>query len=178
MDEEWARWRSCARRYFSRRLRDRGLVDELAQEACVRVWLARRDGRVGQVDLAWVVGVSSRLFADHQRDVFGARRFECDAPWTWDSIGIVAETREATVPIEGEAYRLSRVLQVLDECVGDLSDSWRFLVEERMHGSQVRDIAKRHGLTVDTVKLRLFRGRKRLRQAMLDRLQKEDGYGD
>lgn len=71
---------------------------------------------------------------------------------------------------------ISRVLAVLDACVAAMQPRWKFLIEERLVGAPLKDIAKRTGLSVNVIKLRLYRGRRALRAAMLAALKQEEDH--
>ncbi|MDP6424534.1 MAG: sigma factor [Planctomycetota bacterium] len=169
MEQQWSSWRRCARGYFRRRLRDENEIDELVQETCVRAWISGRDGRGVRVQRSWVLGISWRVYADYCRDARMRRRlpYGCVA----DVPGVV---RERTLRVCDGEYRLSHLLRILYEEVHNLSGDDRSLVGDRLRGLRVSEVARLHDMTVHMVKRRLYRGRRRLKAAILERLQEDE----
>lgn len=173
MDEEWGRWRSYARNYFATRVRDPHAVDELTQEVCLRTLESVRDGRCARLGAGWVHGISWRLLADtRRRYATGLPAKLAAEPWALDEA--CATPRCSRVSLDGEEFELPRVLRVLDECVDALPESWRPIMRARMEGRPLTEIASLFGTNENVVKLRLYRGRRRLRQAILERLREDE----
>lgn len=174
MAEDWTRWRGCARRFFGRRVHDPNAVEDLVQEACVRAWISQRDGRVERMATAWLLGISWRLLADHRREEQGGRASRKRRFVAWNPEELVAWTRERRMTLADRSYPMSSVLLVLDQCVDELPASCRQLMQGRMNGTTMKELARIHGVTLGVVKLRLHRGRRKLRQAILERLREEE----
>jgi DNA-directed RNA polymerase specialized sigma24 family protein len=116
VERDWLGWRAWVCRWFRRRILDRHLVDELAQEACLRAWESRCTGRVREVSLPWVAGISSNLLGAHFRREYGRRRPRHPGPLE----EIPAEPRQRMVRVGLRSYPLARLLVVLDACLAQL----------------------------------------------------------
>lgn len=175
MEQRIASWRSCAQSYFERRVRDPHAVDDLVQETCVHAWLSERSGRVDRVADPYVRGISWRVLARHRRRMKVRQRADRNETDLGTLLGNVpAVGREQSIRVGEERLRLSVVLSVLDRCVDELPARWRGLVRDRMQGASLREIAERSGLSVNRIKLRLYRGRRALREAILASLRQEE----
>jgi RNA polymerase sigma factor (sigma-70 family) len=171
----WRRFQSRARSYFRRKLGDGHWVDELVQEACVRAWSShlrcRRERIPVRAKHAWLDGISWRVLMDHFRASARTRR---QASCARDVARVSSDARDTRTTVAGHELELIDALSLLEETVERLPPNWRAAVRERMRGASMREIADSQGLTLNTVRMRLYRGRVRLRRAILDRLEEMD----
>lgn len=178
MEQRIASWRSCAKGYFERRVRDPHAVDDLVQETCVHAWLSERDGRVDRVASPYVRGISWRVLARHRRRMSIRQRADRNESDTEARLAnIAAGGRERCLRVGDEELPLSTLMPLLERCVDELPTRWRGFLRARMDGRTLRDISDRSGLSVNRIKLRLYRGRRALREAMLASLRQEDVRG-
>ncbi|MCA8972288.1 MAG: hypothetical protein KDC95_21050 [Planctomycetes bacterium] len=175
MDQEIDGWRKCARRYFTPRLEDKNTVDDLVQETCVRAWLSKRDGRTAHVGGGWIIGISWRALAQYRRHraTVGAR-IACESDVRHALVTYADTVRERHYRIGDDEYPLSAVLRVLERSVREMPATWRGIFKLRMAGASLDAIARRSGLSVNVVKLRLYRGRQALKEAIVASLEKEE----
>ena len=175
MEQEIAEWRDCATRYFVPRVADVHLVEDFVQETCLRAWISQRDGRIDRVGGAWIIGISWRALAQHRRRfATRANAVVCETD-VRHSIDLFPQCRrERSIRIGDEDYPLSKVLAALDRCVRSMPAKRRGLFELRMVGASLETIARQTGLSVNVVKLRLYRGRRALREAILASLREEE----
>ena len=190
--EVWAQWWKESRSYFLRRRVDRHSAEELAQEVCLRAWQSYKDGRVERVEKAWVCAIRWRVLADHYRAIEGTQKVLRQEATRYRSIrGLVvlmggnmdleqvcAEPRESTWTVEGETVSVDRLRNVLEDAQADLLDSWRPLISDRLGGMSMKEIARTRGMTLESVRMRLFRGRRTLKKLIVERLRKEDWAHD
>jgi len=174
-ESRWRTFQSRARSYFRRKLGDGQWVDELVQEACLRAWTShvrcRNRRKPVRAARAWLDGIRWRVLMDHFRTTARSRRQSRSAR---DVARTLPHERRTRTTVAGHEVELVDLLSVLEETVEGLPPSWRAAVRGRMRGASMREIADSQGLTLNTVRMRLFRGRARLRTAILDRLEEMD----
>lgn len=163
------------RRRLARRCRDESELDDLVQETLMRA--ARYRGsltdpaRLG----SWVVTIAGNVFHDHlQREgrlprveggeallqqVEGREQAPCDC------------AAEADVVVAGEVRERETVLSAMWSSFADLrSDDRRVLADYYGGEMSCKETARRTGIALELVKVRLFRARKRLRSAVTSSL--------
>ena len=186
--EVWTQWLEESRSYFLRRRLDRHSAEELAQEVCFRAWKSYKEGLIEQLEKAWLCAIRWRVLADHYRACEGTQKVLRREATRYRSIrGLVvftgcgldlaqvcAEPGSPAWTVEGEVVSLDRLRQVLSEAQMDLLDSWRPLIADRLNGMSMKEIARHRGMTLETVRMRLFRGRRSLKKLIVERLRKED----
>lgn len=190
--EEWTQWWKESRSYFLKRRLDRHAAEELAQEVCFRAWKSYKEGRVDQLEKAWLCAIRWRVLADHFRACEGTQRvlrreatryrfvrgLVVFASGGLDLEQVCAEPQSPTWTVEGEVVSLERLRRVLSDAQVDLLDSWRPLIADRLNGMSMKEIARHRGMTLETVRMRLFRGRRCLKKLIVERLRKEDWVHD
>ncbi len=174
MDEcEWKRMRGVAKRYFGKHVRDPDQLDEFIQESCVRGWMVLRRENASEMPPWLLHGICWRVMSEHNRQkhrqIPQERFFERRG---MDRLPHCDHTRH--LPLPGGPWSLPRLLDLLRECIEELPEHYRDFMRERMHGDRMREIAHRHGVTLAAVRMRLFRGRRMLSEAILKRLEGED----
>jgi RNA polymerase sigma-70 factor (ECF subfamily) len=148
-----AAWDRCApelRGFLRHRLADPALADDLAQDVFVK---AMHEGeRFCRLDdpRAWLFQVARNALVDH------LRRRKATVPVTED----LAIEPELVVPVDTLAECLTRVL-------GELSPDESDVIRRcDLEGVRLRDYAEAQGLKLPTVKSRLQRARRRMREHM------------
>ncbi|HEY1816198.1 MAG TPA: sigma-70 family RNA polymerase sigma factor [Kofleriaceae bacterium] len=138
--------------------RDRALAEDVAQEAFVAAWrdLDRlRDGtRVGP----WVAGIARNLAANAVRTRARREQIAIDAP--------------ASAPSPEDVVREREDQELLSRALADIPDAHReTLVLFYLEGESIGAIARALGVTEDVIKQRLTRGRRTLRQSVVERVE-------
>jgi RNA polymerase sigma factor (sigma-70 family) len=186
--EVWTQWWKESRAYFLRRRLDRHSAEELAQEVCFRAWKSYKEGKVEQLEKGWVCAIRWRVLADHYRASEGiqnvlrrqATRYSRVQGMVVLTVGgmdlkhVCAEPSTSTWNVEGEVVSLDLLRRILEDAQSDLLDSWRPLIADRLDGMSMKEIARTRGMTLETVRMRLFRGRRCLKKLIIERLRKED----
>ncbi len=186
--EVWTEWWKESRAYFMRRRLDRHAAEELAQEVCFRAWKSYKEGRVDRLEKAWLCAIRWRVLADHFRASEGtqkvlrreATRYRTVRGLVVLTLGgldlkqVCAEPKSPAWHVDGEAVSIERLRRILSDAQVDLLDSWRPLIADRLLGMSMKEIARTRGMTLETVRMRLFRGRRCLKKLIVERLRKED----
>lgn len=160
-------WRSRVYRHLLGLTRDATLADDLTQETLLRA-LTHLDGvRDDQALLGWLFRIATNIAVDHVR---GAQR--AVTPVDMDQLGA---TRSApplwaapalAPPATAERVEMSACI---DRQLAALPDDYRVaLLLHDGHGMTNPEIAKKLGCSVATVKIRVHRGRTRLRAALTE----------
>jgi RNA polymerase sigma-70 factor (ECF subfamily) len=132
--------------------RDRGLADDVVQEAMLRAWKAFDSLTDESKAKSWMLTIVRREFAR----TFGRRRLE-----TADLDALVAA--EADVLAESRDERLAEMRAAIFRLEDDYREP---LVLQVLMGYSTREIAEVMGLRQGAVLTRLFRARARLRQLL------------
>lgn len=141
-------------RYLTRRLGDRDLAEELAQETFVR---AMRHGPV-QRERAWLFAVATNLVRDEARRDSRERK----------RLSLLKSEADAAGPQEPEAFSADRLADELREralareAVDALAERDRMALLLREEGLDYQEIAAALGLSVGSVGTTLSRARRRL----------------
>ncbi len=152
-------------RYLARLLGDRDRGEEIAQEAFVRLWLARRRYREEGRFEAYLYSIGTRLAKSSER----RRRVRLRAlfagrlgPFGWQRRG---GERAAFEEAEASERLLREEAQTeLARAIAELPLAFRApLVLAALEERPIAEIARLLGLPAATVKTRLFRARERLR---------------
>jgi RNA polymerase sigma-70 factor (ECF subfamily) len=140
-----------------RRVGDRSLAEDLAQETFLRAWRARRSLRHEAAVRGWLCAIATNVVRDHVRA--SARRREDPEP---EFIDIPAPGADPAIRAEhGEALRsLADALRALPPRQREM-----FLLRER-DGLTYREIARVLRCPIGTVMSGLARARERLLEAL------------
>ena len=147
-----ADWSGALFLYAWRRLGDVGAAEEVVQDTLVRAWrhADRFDPARGSI-AAWLFGIARNATTDRLRRR-GARPRE------------VAEVTEDDGPLtDADVDRALEAWQLAEALQGLAVDHRDAIVEVHYLGYTVREVARRHGVPVGTVKSRLYYGLRALR---------------
>lgn len=151
--------------YLQKLVRDFQLAEDLCQETFVRALRAHRRGEEFPYARPWLLRV--------------ARNIACDASRRRELVSADSEkleelpADEASVVVEGLAAESdrARMRRLLREGLGNLGEFERDLFERRYRKQMAYwEIALRGGSSVQSAKMRLFRGRKKLRKFIRSRM--------
>ncbi|HEY1551631.1 MAG TPA: sigma-70 family RNA polymerase sigma factor [Kofleriaceae bacterium] len=138
---------------------DAALAEDVAQEAFVAAWRdldrLRDTARVG----TWIAGIARNLAANAVRT--RARR---------DSLA--PDATEASAPSPEDAARSREDRELLARALAEIPDAHReSLVLFYLEGESIAEIAAALGVREDVVKQRLSRGRRALKQSVIERVE-------
>lgn len=162
-----AAWRSRVYRHLLGLTRDPALADDLTQETLLRA-VTHLDGlRDDQAVLGWLYRIATNIALDHAR---GKQRTAI--PVDMDRLG---ETRSTpplwSAPVSAPQTTVERVEMnaCIDRQLAALPDDYRVaLLLHDGHGMTNPEIAQALGCSVATAKIRVHRGRTRLRAALAE----------
>jgi RNA polymerase sigma-70 factor (ECF subfamily) len=147
-------------RFFMVGLASREDADDLLQETWLRVHKVRHTYRPGEPVLAWFYGIARHIRIDHYRKSVRARARE----QTFD---------EASIPgtLSGESGEAEN-LQLL---LGALPPSQREVIEMlKVAGMSLQEVARATSSTVGSVKQKVHRAYKKLRETMTRQIDKAE----
>lgn len=168
--------RNSLEKFLNRRCRDSHEVEDVVQESFLRAAASRRGLRDQERLRGWLLRIASNVLADRARSE-GRRRRILES--------MVAETppdaRHSPAPeevleecewwIEGRPFSWATMSAALVRGLEVLRPSdRRVLLEHYVRGASCRYSAEREGTSAAALKVRLFRARQRLRQAIVDEL--------
>ena len=146
--------------YLARRVRDRALVEDLAQQTFLRMHRARRTFVTGSAVFPWAVTIARRLVIDAVRH--DRRDSLAYADGTTEPADVAGNADEGLAEACELAARLQRRLVLLPE-----SQRAAFVLM-RFDGLSHTDAARTLGITVTALKLRAHRAYVSLRVALSD----------
>ncbi|MEZ5990163.1 MAG: hypothetical protein R3F30_13800 [Planctomycetota bacterium] len=141
-----------------------------------------------RLERGWFCAIRWRVLADHRRASY-ARERGPGSPWqryrqlrsqvlvtgcSVDLDGFAARSRAESWLVDGLQVPKVRLLGLIDDLLPGLRESWRTVLEDRLRGLSMQAIADGRGLSLDSVRMRLHRGRRVLRQRILERLEEEE----
>lgn len=149
----WETYRVGLRRFIQRRVSDPSTVDDILQDVFLKIHSRIQTLKDTARLRGWLYRIARNTIIDHYRNRIGASPLPTDLP------GPPSEDR--------------RALQELAECVRPmierLSEPYREAVAlSELEGLTQGQIAKRQGLSLPGVKSRVQRGRKKLKEMILD----------
>ncbi len=149
--------------------RDRTEAEDLVQEAYVKAWRGFEGYAPGRPFLNWLLRIMQRAYLDTLRRENPIRKAESLQSMVSPSDGEVQEIPIAdTSPgPEEEAFR-SEYARELDRALGELPEPYRHAIELcDLEDMSYFEIAKVQKTTVGTVRSRIHRGRKLLREIVM-----------
>jgi RNA polymerase sigma-70 factor (ECF subfamily) len=163
--------REDVERTLARSCRDRNELDDMVQETLLRAATFRRSLQDHTCLRPWVLRIAWNVLRDHVRRERRLKRAEVGEGFLEEIEGresgpsVLAETRK--VEIGGVLYDDADVLELLCRLLPELSELERELFQAYYgEGLGCRRAASRLEVTTQTVKMRLFRLRRKLRRAL------------
>lgn len=155
-----------------RLVRDRGLAEDLAQEAFVRAWRKIASYDSTRPFRSWMFKIAHNLAIDELR----RRQLDTvpiEEPES-EGLDLLGRLHDETAQDPGERLDRVRALEHLEEALGRLRPAYREVILLRFReGLAYEEIAEIMQLPLGTVKTHIFRARKELVEAVT-----EAGYGD
>jgi RNA polymerase sigma-70 factor (ECF subfamily) len=150
---------AAALRHFCLRLTgSHPLAEDLFQETCLRTWQKFDQCPRGASAVSWLRTVARNLFCDRFRR--GETKIQ-GAELTWNSLN----DRELLEGIADPAASCPEIRIQIDQAIESLGDHHRAVVEMILgQGLPEHSVARKLGVPVGTVRSRLSRAKKRLRE--------------
>lgn len=162
LDELMERWAESVARFLARMVGDSEVATDLAQEAFVRVYEARRRFRAGSSFRAWLFTIAANLARNHNR---WRARHPAERLGSAEGEGIPdpADTRPGP-DAEVERRELAAAVRA---AVSRLPDDLRLaVVLAEYEGLPQDEIARVTGCSRKAVEMRLYRARAELRKQL------------
>ncbi|MFK5957028.1 MAG: sigma-70 family RNA polymerase sigma factor [Planctomycetota bacterium] len=173
-DCDLADWVGQLRAYLLPRIGSKELANELAQEAATRLLRVLREGQEIRQPRAWVFHVARNLAVDEVR-----KRLPHSVGLEWRSREVdpsSVEEEEHLLSLADLEVPRSEVLRIMPEAMGRLPKKDRIYLDSYYcKGRDFDWIAEEQDLSVSTIKGRLFRARKRLREQIVHQAREEQG---
>jgi len=171
-ESDLAEWAQQLQAYLMPRLGRRDLATELAQEAVMRLLRVIDGGQAVKHPRGWLFRVARNLAVDEVR-----RRLPHAVGMEWHARAVdpasIAE-EEPLVPVAGNEVPRSELLRIMPEAIQSLPHRDRLYLRSYYHdGVDFEHMAVREGTSISTVKGRLFRARRRLREALVAQVREE-----
>ena len=168
MNEVLAAGREKELRRFERQRFGADRAQDLAQEFTIRLWrvVAQIRNERSFWKLAWAV--ARGVAADEIR-----RRRSQRLALPQILLDLEQRERTPTFTVCGERVDRNWLLAGLREALEHLPPEIRALFSEQLGGSPLRSLASARSVSEVSVKVRLFRGRRRLRSFLEDRVRKD-----
>jgi RNA polymerase sigma factor (sigma-70 family) len=152
--------------FLSSRLSNATTAEDLAQEVFLSAYSHLASLRDPERLLPWLLRISRNRLLDHWRGV--SRRPEGRV--SEDDPTHSLEDIHDPSPDPAEAAAHAQVRLVILEEIARMKDRYRSVLMPRLVGEEsTEEISQRLGLKVDTVRMRLLRGMRKLRQALTRR---------
>jgi RNA polymerase sigma-70 factor (ECF subfamily) len=158
-----AQYRARIQRHIRAMVRDADEAEELTQETFVRALAGAASLRDPQATLAWLYRIATNVSLDHlRRRRARSARLEAKAV-SEEEVGASEEGTPSSIEFPLEQMEMSACVQ---RVLGTLPDTYRVaLLLHDGHGLSNPEIAELLGCSLATVKIRVHRARKRLREA-------------
>jgi RNA polymerase sigma-70 factor, ECF subfamily len=152
-------------RYVLSMARDPDVAEDLTQETFLRALRGLGSLRDRAALVPWLYRLATNVFIDWVR-AEGRRRVAYTSGQDRNDADLVAEIPDPAARIDRRVEQ-SEMSECVQDFVDDLPDDFRSVILlHDAHGLSNPEIAKMLGLTVATTKIRVHRGRLRLRQAL------------
>lgn len=168
--------RSLLEQYLTRRCRDVHEVEDVVQESFLRAAACRERLRDGARIGGWLLRIAANVLADRaRRDVRRRGLLEAAVLDGTSAERVDGPPEEALDEsewwIEGQPIPEGALYAAVASALGRLRDAdRRILLDRYVRGLSCRRAAELEGIGAETLKVRLFRARQRLRLAVLDEL--------
>jgi RNA polymerase sigma-70 factor (ECF subfamily) len=150
-------------RFALRIVRDGLLAEDVVQEVHVKCWQNKDSVEAMANPGAWMMRVTKNLCIDKIR----AQRSTTD-------LDVVAYSVQSLDPVPDKAAEMGDLMEVLRETVQSLPPKQKLVFHLReIEGMQYKEISDILNITVDEVKINLFRARQKVK----DKLKKIESYG-
>lgn len=172
--EDLADWVHQLGAYLLPRIGSYELANELAQEAAARLLRVLEEGQEIRQPRAWLFQVGRNLAVDEVR-----RRLPHPVGLEWRSREVdpaSLEEEESLLPLAGMEVPRAELLRMMPTALERLPEGDRtYLNAYYREGRAFAAIAEAEEQTVTTIKGRLFRARKRLRDQLVHQAREEKG---
>jgi RNA polymerase sigma-70 factor (ECF subfamily) len=141
--------------FIFRIVRDPAVVEDIGQEVFLNVYksLKEFDEDRGTPFSAWLfIAARNRCLSELRSRNRKEKIF----------VEVIADVRSGQRSAE-EALMADQLLGALHQCLGQLPEPYRGAILRSLEGDSLRDIAERDGISLGTVKSRLFRARKMIK---------------
>ena len=143
-------------RFALRIMKDDLLAEDVVQEVHVKCWQNRDTVETIQNPGAWMMRVTKNLCIDKIR----SRRRTTDL----DAVSYQAESKD---PVPDTAAEVSDLMTVLRKMLEDLPPKQKLVFHLReIEGMQYKEISEVLNITVDEVKINLFRARQKIKEKL------------
>lgn len=160
-----AEHRSRIYRYLLRMTRDPDAAEDLTQETFLRVLRSLGSLRDREALVAWLYRLATNVFIDRVR-AGGSGRLAYPAKRDSGGIDPIEEIPDPAARV-GRRVEQAQMSECVQGFVDDLPDDYRAaILLHDAQGLSSRDIAEVLGVSVATAKIRIHRGRVRLRTAL------------
>lgn len=165
----WQQWREELTGWLLKRLGRHAIAEELAQEAMMRLWQAQHDGKEITQPRSWLYRVAGNLAVDFLR-----RQLPMQQSGHLPLLLLVdprSQGEESCVLADTEAGEFDRaeLLAELPMALEGLPPEDRLMLWSRYQENiDCSALAVREGRKTSTIKGRLFRARRRLRERILE----------
>jgi RNA polymerase sigma-70 factor (ECF subfamily) len=140
-------------RFFVAQLASRTDADDLLQETWLRIHRVRHTYRPGEPVLPWFYAIARRVRVDHYRKAIRTRTREQK----------LEETSIAAATVRGESAQVGR----LEDLLAPLPESQREVIEMlKVAGMSLEEVARATSSTVGSVKQKVHRAYRKLRETM------------
>lgn len=167
--EEWAQQLQA---FLIARVGRRELAAELAQEAVMRLLRQIEGGQAVHHPRGWLFRVARNLAIDEvRRNLPHCVGMEWNARAV-DPVSLAEE--EPLLPVAGGEVPRSELLRMMPGAIDSLPQRDRLYLRSYYHeGADFQGLADLEGISVSTIKGRLFRARKRLREVIVQQVREE-----
>lgn len=152
--------------FLSSRLSNATIAEDLAQDVFLSAYSHLAALREPQRFVPWLLRISRNRLLDHWRGV--SRRRESRA--IDDDSGNELDALHDPSPDPAEAMANAQIRLAVVEEIARMKDRYRSVLMPRLVGEEsTEEIAQRLGLKLDTARMRLLRGMRKLRKALIRR---------
>ncbi|MCP4092225.1 MAG: RNA polymerase sigma factor [Planctomycetes bacterium] len=167
-----AEWAQQLQAYLMPRLGRRDLAAELAQEAVSRLLRVIDGGQAVEHPRGWLFRVARNLAVDEVR-----KRLPQSIGMEWHARAVDPDSlpaEEPLVPVANQEVPRSDLLRLMPSAMQSLPSRDRLYLKSYYHeGEDFACLAEREGTSVSTVKGRLYRARRRLREVLVQQVREE-----
>jgi RNA polymerase sigma-70 factor (ECF subfamily) len=157
--------RSRIYRYLLSMARDPDVAEDLTQETFLRALRGLGGLREPAALVSWLYRLATNVFLDQVR-VEGRRRLACTDGQDGERAGPIAEIADPAARVDRRAEQ-AQMSECVRGFVDELPDDYRTVILlHDAHGLSSGEIAQILGVSVATAKIRIHRGRVRLRAAL------------